>query len=390
MKDLNILHIDMDAFYAAVEQRDNPDLRNKPVIIGGTSLADRGVVSTASYKARAYGVHSAMPIVKAKKLCPQGIYLSGNMSKYVKVSREIFKIFNKYTPLVEKISIDEAFLDLTGCHRLFGNSVKIGRKIKAEIQNKVNLTASVGISINKFLAKLSSDMEKPDGFVVLREDEIEEILNPLSVSDLWGVGEKTEKILAQKGIKTVAMLKNLSLADLESLLGKQGRKLYFLARGKDKSPVNPVIEVKSISHEETFTESLVAKDKIFAVLLDLTQKVVYRLRKKNLYGTTIFIKVRYNDFRTITRRNTITCPVNNIDRIYNEGRELLERDKLLKRPIRLLGIGISNLCSNKNKQLSLFSVKNKDELSSTIESIKDKYGEQSIGRVRNLYYKKND
>jgi len=389
MEALNILHIDMDAFFAAVEQRDNPDIRGKPVIIGGTALAKRGVVSTASYEARVFGVHSAMPIVEAKRLCPNGIYLPGSMSKYIEASRQIFEIFNKFTPLVEKLSIDEAFLDISGCHRLFGNSIEIGEQIKQEIKAQIGLTASVGIAPNKFLAKLASDMEKPDGFVIIKKEEIEETLDSLPISNLWGVGGKTEKVLRGRGIKTIGMLRSISLIDLENLLGKMGEKLYYLARGKDNRKVISTTDIKSISHEETFLENLTDKEEIFAVLLNLTQKVVRRLRNKNLRGNTVFIKVRYDDFTTVTRRNTMTCPVNNIDDIYREGKNLLLKDKLINRPVRLLGIGAGNLCSNKNKQLSLFAEKDREKLSLTIESIKNKYGDRSIRRARNLFHKKD-
>ncbi len=387
MGDLDILHVDMDAFFAAVEQRDNPEIRGKPVIIGGTFLEKRGVVSTASYEAREYGVHSAMPIIQAKKLCPHGIYLQGRMSKYKEVSREIFKILFHYTPLVEKLSIDEAFLDLKGCHRLFGNSKEIGKKIKEEIKEKTGLTASVGIAPNKFLAKLASDMEKPDGFVIIREDEIEKTLDSMPVGNLWGVGRETEKILQKKGIKTVGMLKNVSLANLESLLGKMGKRLYYLARGQDDREVVPSVDIKSISHEETFSESLTDKKEIFAELLSLTQKVVHRLRNRNLLGNTVFIKVRYDNFQTVTRRKTLTSPVNNINDIYYSGRKLLAENDLLGKPIRLLGIGIGNLCNSSNKQLSLFVGTEKEKLSNTVEKIKNKFGEESIKRARNLFKK---
>ncbi|MFW6389538.1 MAG: DNA polymerase IV, partial [Halanaerobiales bacterium] len=242
---LDIMHIDMDAFFAAVEQLDNPELKGKPVIVGGTHLDNRGVVSTASYEARKYGVHSAMAIVEAKRLCPDGIFVSGRMKRYQEISANIFDIFKGFTPLVEKISIDEAFLDLTGCHKLFGDSYQIGSKIKNKIKEELGITASIGLAPNKFLAKLASDMDKPDGFFIIEEDQIDNILEPLSVRKIWGVGKKSAELLESRGIKTIRDLKQLSQNDLKALFGKSGTKLYKLCRGIDNRRVSTEEEVKS-------------------------------------------------------------------------------------------------------------------------------------------------
>lgn len=380
---LDIMHIDMDAFFAAVEQLDNPELKGKPVIVGGTHLDNRGVVSTASYEARKYGVHSAMAIVEAKRLCPDGIFVSGRMKRYQEISANIFDIFKGFTPLVEKISIDEAFLDLTGCHKLFGDSYQIGSKIKNKIKEELGITASIGLAPNKFLAKLASDMDKPDGFFIIEEDQIDNILEPLSVRKIWGVGKKSAELLESRGIKTIRDLKQLSQNDLKALFGKSGTKLYKLCRGIDNRRVSTEEEVKSISHEETFIEDLADKDSIYAHLMEMSERVSRRMRKKGLRGSTIFIKIRYADFKTYTRRSTIADFINDTDTIYRVGKNLVKR--LLNKPVRLLGIGVSNLKKNETTQLSLFDSKKKIEgITKTIDKIKDNFGEKGIFRARSL------
>jgi len=388
MKKVNIMHVDMDAFYASVEMLDNPELKGKPVIVGGVDMNNRGVVSTASYEARKYGVHSAMPIYKAKKLCPNGIYISGRMERYKELSIEIHKIFHKYTPKVEKISIDEAFLDLKGCHKLFDTSEKIGKKIKNEIEDKVGLTASVGISKNKFLAKLASTIDKPDGFKIIYTDEVDDFLDDLPIGMLWGVGDKTEELLHEQGVKTIGMLKKIPKYELENQFGKLGIKLYNLARGKDNREVISEEEIKSISQEETFSDNLTSKLDIFSALMGMTDKVSERLHNKDLRGKTVFIKVRYSDFKTYTRRKTVKNYINSTDSIYDLAKKLLINNNLLNnKPIRLLGIGVSNLSPDNEQQLSLFE-KNikKEKLNETIFEIKDKFGSKSLRRGIDLIY----
>lgn len=387
MKRVNIMHIDMDAFFASVEIMDNPELKGKPVIVGGVDANNKGVVSTASYEARKYGVHSAMPIYKAKKLCPDGIYLSGRMERYKEISKEIHNIFYKYTPLVEKISIDEAFLDLKGCHKLFGSSEKIGKKIKDEIKREVGLTASVGISKNKFLAKLASTIDKPNGFKIIYRNEVDEFLADLPIGMLWGVGDKTEKLLLEQGIKNIKMLKNFSKDELENKFGKLGIKLYNLARGIDKREVIPEEEIKSISQEETFSENLKSKLEVFSALMGMTEKVSERLHNKNLKGKTIFIKVRYSDFKTYTRRKTIKNYISSTDLIYETAKNLLKDNNMLHKEIRLLGVGVSNISDKNKQQLSLFE-KNieKENLDETIFEIKNKFGSNSLRRGIDLIY----
>ncbi|MFW5976480.1 MAG: DNA polymerase IV [Bacillota bacterium] len=391
MKKLNIMHVDMDAFFAAVEVRNNPELKDKPVIIGGNNLNKRGVVATASYEARKYGVHSAMPIVRAKKLCPQGIFISGNKKRYEEESRKIFEILSSYTPLIEKISIDEAFLDLRGCHHLFGDSKDIGKKIKKEINNKTGLNASIGIAPNKFLAKLASDLDKPDGFVIIKKNEIKEKLNPLPVSNIWGVGEKTEKKLKKKGINTIGDLRKVPQNELENIFGSFGRKLYEMARGIDERKIVVDSETKSISKETTFRKSLLKKEIIFSALLILCEKVSRRLRKNKFSGNIVFLKIRYDNFKTYTRRKTLDYSFNDTESIYECCKDLLIQENLLSKPVRLLGVGVSALVKKNNRQLNLFkNNKNKNKLVETIDYIKDRYGEDSIFRARNLLYKNKD
>ncbi|AZO95082.1 DNA polymerase IV [Halocella sp. SP3-1] len=382
---LEIMHIDMDAFFAAAEQLDNPELKGKPVIVGGTKLSKRGVVSTASYEARRYGVHSAMSIVEARKLCPDGIFLPGRRQRYAELSERVFAIFAKYTPLIEKLSIDEAFLDLTGCHRLFGTSVQIGKAIRQEIKEKIGLTASVGLAPNKFLAKLASEVDKPDGFYIIKEDEIDDFLLDLPVGKIWGIGEKTADILLGRGIKTVGQLRQLSINLLSSLFGKAGERLYYLSRGIDRRSVEVNNELKSISYEETFQNDLSDKHRLYARLAVMSSKIARRLRMYSLQGNTVSIKVRYGDFRTYTRRLTMAVPTSTDDTIYSTAKRLLNKEGLLNKPIRLLGVGISNFSTGDKKQLSLFSDRIKEEkLSKTIDGIKDRYGDNIIKKARNL------
>ncbi|MFW5995692.1 MAG: DNA polymerase IV [Halanaerobiaceae bacterium] len=383
---LNIVHVDMDAFFASVEQLDNPELQGKPVIVGGSGNGDsRGVVSAASYEARKYGVHSAMPLVEARRLCPEGHFVPVRGDRYSEVSRQVFDIFYEYTPRLEKISIDEAFLDLQGCHQLFGSSREIGKKIRNEIKERIGITASVGIAPNKFLAKLASDMDKPDGFVVIEEEKIKDVLAPLPVDDIWGVGEKTFSRFQELGIKTIEDLWQLSEEELVSLFGKKGKKLFYLSRGIDDRRVEVEEDTVSISHERTFASSLTDDDEISAALMEMSERVVRRMRKKGLRGRTVFIKIRYDDFETLTRSLTQDRLISRADILYETGKTLLKKYSLLKRPVRLLGIGLSNLSGDKNVQLSLFEDKEKDErLTGAIDVIKDKFGENSIFRARKL------
>jgi len=384
MAKLHILHADMDAFFSAVEQRETPELKGKAVIIGGVNLSNRGVVSTASYEARKFGVHSAMPIAQAKKLCPKGVYLPARHSLYKETSQDIFKISKKYTPLVEKLSIDEAFLDVNGCERLYGDAVEIAAQIKEEVKRKTELTISVGVSVNKFLAKLASDFEKPDGLTVIRADDIKSFMYSLDINKIWGVGDVFAAKLAEEGVYKARDIWPYSLEELKDKFGKAGVKLFFLSRGMDNREVKSQSEIKSVSHEETFVDNISNQDKLFAYLFKMSEKVSFRLHSNSLKGTTIFIKVRYADFSTFSRQKSLKVAVNSSEEIYQTAKKLLANDNLLKKPLRLLGVGVSNLCQEGQEQLNLFAEAD-DQLDQTIDKLKRKYGFNKISRARKLY-----
>ena len=388
MEKLHVIHADMDAFFAAVEQRENPNLKGKAVIIGGVNLSNRGVVSTASYAAREYGVHSAMPIAQAKKLCPDGIYLPARHRLYKEISAEVMQIFKKYTPIVEKISIDEAFLDIKGCEKLYGSPIEIAQKIKKEVKDKTELTVSIGLSVNKFLAKLASDFEKPDGLTVIEGNEIKEFMSGLDVRKIWGVGKTFAESLAKLDIYMVKDVWPYSLSELKQKFGKAGVKLFYLSRGIDNREVEVKNEIKSVSHEETFAENIADKEKLWAYLYKMSEKVSFRLHSSSLTGSTVFVKVRYSDFSTFNRQRSLKQSISSADNIYKTGRELIEENNLFKKPIRLLGIGIGSLDEEGREQLNLFEDKKRNsELDNTIDSIKRKYGFEKISRARKLFLK---
>jgi DNA polymerase IV len=379
-----IIHVDMDAFYASVEQRDDPTLLTKPVVVGGKPNS-RGVVSAASYEARKFGIHSAMPLAEANRRCPHAIFLPVNMNKYKEVSLQIRQIFMTYTPSVEPLSLDEAFLDVTGSTSLFGSANTIALTIKQRIQQELNLTASVGIASNKFLAKLASDLQKPDGFVVVQPDKVQEFLDPLSVERIWGVGKKTAEQLHKLNIKTVKELRCLELRYLTQLFGVLGSQLYQLAQGIDDRPVESDRVAKSIGRETTFATNTVDRDVLEIELLKIAVEVGRRLRKEAFKGKTITLKVRYDDFRTVSRSNTFLQATDQDDVIYKEACNLL-REVSLKQPLRLIGLTLHNLTDKLERQLSLFSETQKDNetLTKVIDVLKEKYGEKSITRARLL------
>lgn len=379
-----ILHVDMDAFYASVEQRDDPSLIGKPVVVGGR-LNSRGVVSAASYEARKFGIHSAMPMAEVYRRCPHAVCLPVNMLKYGEVSQQIREIFLTYTPMVEPLSLDEAFLDVTGSTSLFGPADEIALIIKQRIQQELNLTASVGLACNKFLAKLASDLQKPDGFVVVQPDRVQEFLNPLAVERIWGVGKKTAEQLHSFNIRTVNDLRTLEQGYLSQLFGAAGSQLYLLARGIDDRPVESDRIVKSIGRETTFASDIADRDLLETVLLKLAVDVGRRARKESIKAKTITLKVRYSDFRAVSRSQTLTRASNLDNVIYNEACRLL-RELALNQPLRLIGVTLSNLTDQEINQLSLFSEPSQDSehLTKVLDSVKEKYGETSITRARLL------
>ncbi len=391
--DTPIIHVDMDAFFAAVEIRDNPEYRGKPVIIGGDPRRDlRAVVSTASYEARKFGVHSAMPLVQAWRLCPQGIFLRGNMSKYAEVSRQIMQIMSRYTPLVEPLSIDEAFLDVSGCQGLFGPPVAIAASIQENILRELGLSCSVGIAPNKFLAKLASDLHKPGGFTVIEPGEVEAVLHPLPVEKLWGVGEKTAVKLRKMGIDTVGQLARLPQHLLTTAFGKLGVSLWHLARGEDVRTVETSREAKSISRETTFPRDLTDMDTVRAVLLELADDVALSLRRHKYLAGTVTLKLRYGNFETITRQGTLPAPACLTMPIYTKALELLNRIDLGGRGIRLLGVGSGNLVGSAGiRQLNFFedpALAKEEKIAEAIDRVSQRYGRGVVKRATLLTKKK--
>ncbi|HBN96457.1 MAG TPA: DNA polymerase IV [Firmicutes bacterium] len=378
-----IMHVDMDAFFAAVEVLDHPEYAGKPLIIGGRKDSPRGVVSTASYEARKFGVHSAMPIAKAAFLCPDGIFIPGRMARYQEVSSQIHGIFPEFSPLVEPLSIDEAFLDMSGCEHFYPSLEEMGQSLKRRIKNKTGITASVGIAPNKFLAKLASDWQKPDGLFVLRPHDIEGFLQNLPVGKLWGVGQKSEAVLHRLNLRYVRDILPHSLAWLQERVGSAlGSQIYYLSRGIDDRPVVPETEAQSIGHEITFAEDHESLSFLRQQLAQMGEKVGWRLREQGLYARTVSIKVRFSDFKTITRSHTLNHSFNDDDTIFREALHLLEQIKL--QPVRLLGVTVSNVSAG--AQLSLFSTE--DQPSSRVNELMDtinrKFSPGAITKGRTL------
>ncbi|WP_350334630.1 DNA polymerase IV [Coralliovum pocilloporae] len=342
---LAIAHIDCDAFYASIEKRDHPELRDKPLIIGG---GHRGVVSTACYLARISGVHSAMPMFKAKRLCPEAVVLPPDMEKYSRVGREIRQMMKELTPLVQPLSIDEAFLDLTGTerlHRAYPAKALLG--LVRRIDSELALTVSVGLSHNKFLAKVASDLEKPKGFSIIGQAETMDFLARHPVSIVWGVGKAMQKKLAQDGITMLSQIQAMELSDLMKAYGSMGERLYYLSRGIDKRNVNPESDAKSVSAETTFNTDIARFSELEPVLRRLSEKVSARLKRSDIAGHTVVLKLKSKDFRIRTRNRKLHDPTQLADRIFRTGRDLLQRE-CDGTEYRLLGIGVSDLGTPEN------------------------------------------
>lgn len=392
--DTPIIHVDMDAFFAAVEMRDNPEYRGKPVIIGGDPRRDvRSVVSTASYEARKFGVHSAMPLVQAYRLCPQGIFLRGNMAKYTEASRHIMQIFSRYTPLVEPLSVDEAFLDVSGCQGLFGPPPAIAALIQEDIRRELDLSCSVGIAPNKFLAKLASDLHKPGGLTIIEPGQEEAVLHPLPIEKLWGVGEKTAVKLKNMGIDTVGQLARLPQSLLTPAFGKLGASLWHLARGEDVRVVETRRDAKSISRETTFRRDITDMEQVRAVLLELADDVALSLRSHKYLAGKVTLKVRYGNFETITRQGTLPAPACLTMPLYTKALELLSHVNLQGRGIRLLGVGSSSLEGSSNlQQLSFFddaALVKEEKIAEAIDRMSQRYGQGVVKRATLLTKKKD-
>jgi nucleotidyltransferase/DNA polymerase involved in DNA repair len=387
----SIIHVDMDAFYASVEELDNPFLKTKPIIVGADPKEGqgRGVVAACSYAARKFGVHSAMPISRAWKLCPQGVYLRPRMSRYMEVSRKVMAVFHRFTDLVEPLSIDEAFLDVTGSVALYGEPVEIARNIKRSVREGTGLTASVGLAPNKFLAKIASDLRKPDALVVVRAENIEEFLRNLPVSRLWGVGPKTEQRLTAMRLHTIGQVAALSRESLVRNLGTLGEHLFQLSHGCDERPVVPDADPKSVSNETTFEEDTDDRSLLIRTIHELADEVGRRLRHSQLRARKVVLKLRYENFSTHTKQRSLDAPTQANDEIAGLAITLFN-EFLLDRRIRLIGVGTTDLSRVKPEnggQLGLFSDADKAEnktLDNALDEIRSKFGPTSLRRGSQL------
>jgi DNA polymerase-4 len=375
-----ILHVDLDAFFAAVEQRDRPDLRDRPVVVG---MGDRGVVSAASYEARAFGIHSAMPIRQARALCPDAVFVPVDGRRYAAVSRQVMEILRRFTPQVEPISIDEAFLDVTASRALFGDGKAIARRIKAAIRGELELTASVGVATTKLVAKIASDLEKPDGLVVVAPGSEASFLAPLPIGRLWGVGPKTAASLREFGAVTIGDLAAIPEDALVRRFGKHGAALHARARGIDADPVADPDAAKSIGHEHTLDEDTTDPEVIESVLLAMADGVAGRLRTAGVRGSTVSVKIRDASFTTVTRQRTLPVPTDLTEPIWRTAVEL-SRPEVVGKRIRLLGVTVSGLGAP--EQLGLFADidDRRRRAISAADAIRRRWGERAVTRARLL------
>jgi nucleotidyltransferase/DNA polymerase involved in DNA repair len=379
-----ILHIDLDDFFAAVEQRDNPALRGRPVVVGADPQGGhgRGVVSTCSYEARAFGIHSAMPISAAYRLCPRAVFLPVSMRKYLDVSRRVFEILDEFTPLVEPVSVDEAFLDISGCLRLLGSPEAAGRRLKARVLAETGLTASIGIAPVKVAAKIASDLCKPDGLLVISGGELRTFLMPLPVDKLWGVGPKTGAALARLGIRTIGDLAAFPPEILSRHLGSAGEALWALANGLDPRAVVTEQPVQSVSHEHTFPEDTRDAQELLSTLLLLSEKVSRRLRRLGLKGRTVTVKVRLKSFKTYTRARTLSGGTNYVDAIYPCAAGLVKEFLALDEAVRLVGVKVGHF-EEAFVRDSLFTEDEdhkREGVHRVMDEIKDRFGDGAIFR----------
>lgn len=385
MKERYIVHLDMDAFFAAIEQRGNPQFQNKSVIVGADPKGGkgRGVVSTCSYEARKYGIHSAMPISIAYRRCPHGIFLPVDMKKYEKVSARVFQILSMYTPHIEPVSIDEAFLDITESFHLFGSPQKLCIQLKEQIKKETGLTASVGLAPTKMAAKIASDLKKPDGFVEVSREKLLDFLRPLPICRLWGVGQKAEVVLHTMGIKTIGDIAKRDASKLASVLGANGAHLWELAHGWDESEVTPFEEPKSISCEHTFERDTSDVKEIESALMALCERVSRRLRREGRKGRTITLKIRLEGFRTYTRAITISESTNFVDVIFKRINNLVTHFDTQNRKVRLLGVKVSHFSSGEI-QYDLFKeeeTRKRERIHKAVDSLQGKFGEGIIFRA---------
>jgi DNA polymerase-4 len=373
----------MDAFYASVEQNDQPQYRNKPVIVGGTS--GRGVVAAASYEIRKYGVFSAMPVARARRLCPHAIVLPVRMSRYREVSAEVFKIFREVTPEVEGLSLDEAFLDVSGSLALFGSIETIGASLREKILSRTGLHASVGMAHNKYLAKLASDAGKPRGFVHVPRDGVRLFLDPMPVSSIWGIGKQTLPKLKKLGVLTIGQLRKTDPIELKRVLGNRAGHFIALAKGEDEREVVAARPDKSLSREVTFDKDIVKPRELYSELQRQVESVAGRLRTEGLLARRIQIKIRDARFHTITRSRSLVVPTASTQLIFKQARQLLEKwlQEHLSTPVRLLGVGVSGLEEPDEHGID-YDPPGQKALDSTLDEIKRRYGENKLTHARAL------
>lgn len=375
---LTIIHCDLDAFYAAVEQRDNPVLRGRPVIVGGRPDS-RGVVATCSYEARRFGVKSAMPLAQARRLCPEAVFLPVDIKRYAEASRQVFEIFSRFTPDIEPLSIDEAFLDVTGSLTIFGSAERMAQDIKRIVQAEVGLIISTGISYNKFLAKLATDLCKPDGMKTIRREEAVGVLSPLPVSRLWGVGARTQQSLKRLGIETIGDLANTPPEVLEKHLGQSGPFFWELAHGIDRRRVETEREMKSIGREITFDQDIDDPDLLEGYLLQFSHLLGRRLRRARMEARTVTIKIRYQDFKTINRSKSLSEYTANSTVLYETASLLFRQLSRDRRKIRLIGVSVSNLRSLETlQQGSLFAEDATSRSEEVLDRINERFGENTV------------
>ena len=387
MADQVIIHCDMDAFYASVAELDDPTLRGKPVVVGA---GIRGVVLSANYAARKFGIRAAMPVGRAKRMAPNAIFVSPDHHRYSEISAQVMQIFASFTPLVEPLSLDEAFLDITGAQRLLGTPREIGQAIRKRVQQECGITCSVGIAPNKFIAKLASGHCKPNGLLEIKEDRILTFLHPLPVSDLWGVGPKLSEQLQKLGLKTVSDVANTPLDTLKRALGEAtGEHLYELSWGRDFRSVIPEEPDKSISAAETFSYDIDDPEIILREYLRLTEKASARLREKELFAKTVSIKVRFADFSTITRSKTLPLPISSTQEIYQVVKDLYKALKLERARLRLVGVSLENLHESAPQQLMLGQrEKGWREAESAVDRASERFGEESVRPARLIRLKR--
>jgi DNA polymerase IV len=377
-----ILHVDMDAFFASVEQLDDPALRGRPVLVGHDG--PRGVVAAASYEARPFGCHSAQPMAVAKRLCPHAAIVPGRFWRYREMSAAVFRVFGEFTPVIEPLSIDEAFLDVTGSVRVLGSPESMARRLKERVRAETGLTASVGVAPNKFLAKLASDMDKPDGLTIVRPEDVDRLLAPMPVGRIFGVGPKTAQRLEGIGIRTIGDLRRIALDVLRRRVGDAEAERYkALAHGLDDRPVVPDEQAKSIGQEQTFGVDLPHVGEVRDVLLEQTEQVAARLRKHGLRARTVTVKIRFGDFQTITRRCTLPQPTDTTTDLWQAARGQFDRwAQSSFQPVRLIGVAAGGLASAAG-QMELFADPNAERqrrIDSAVDQINQRFGKSVIHR----------